>query len=180
MGSNALFSMCYPPRHFQTLEFWGTILVKSIWYTLKICFVFIIAACSIIKAALFPNLALPPPPSYNVASSGTLWAHWPNIVRGEGGRNGEIVKKCTKCTITFDQDCSLHVPPRKSCSTWVDLPDEEVPVLLLTSGLTATSMWLPMHDKSCAIVHVQLCFEKSNKSMVHKNRTYAGSVWKWS
>ena len=96
-GSNALVSMCYPPRHFQALEFWG----------------------------------------------------------------------------------SLHVSPWKSCSTWVDLPDEEVPVLLLTSGLTATSMWLPMRDKGRAIVHVQVCSEKSNKSMVHKNRTYVGSVWKW-
>ena len=39
-----------------------TILVKSIWYTLNICFVFIIAPCSIIKAALFPKLGPPPSP----------------------------------------------------------------------------------------------------------------------
>ena len=70
-----------------------TILVKSIWYTLKICFVFIIAPRSMIKAALFPKLGPPPSPPYNVASRGTLWAYWPNIVWGEGGRNGEIVKK---------------------------------------------------------------------------------------
>ena len=50
------------------------------------CFVFIIAPCSIIKAALFPKLGPPPPsPPYNVASRGTLWAQWPNIVRGGGG-----------------------------------------------------------------------------------------------
>ena len=42
------------------------------------------------KRLFFSNLDLPP---YNVASRGTLSAHWPNIVWGEGGRNGEIVKK---------------------------------------------------------------------------------------
>ena len=77
----------------------STILVKSIWYTLKICYVFIIAPCSMTKVALFPKLGPPPPPSpsYNVASRGALWAHWFNIVwgGGGGGRNGEIeiVKK---------------------------------------------------------------------------------------
>ena len=63
-----------------------TILVKSIWYTLKICFVFIIAPRSMIKAALFPKLGPPPSPPYNVASRGTLWAYWPNIVLGGGGK----------------------------------------------------------------------------------------------
>ena len=42
----------------------------------------------------WPSPSLPPPPTppYDVASRGTLWAHWPNIVRG-GERSGEIVKK---------------------------------------------------------------------------------------
>ena len=41
-----------------------------------------------IKAALSPTLG-PLPfsfPPYNVASRGTLWAHWPNIVRWGGGK----------------------------------------------------------------------------------------------
>ena len=66
------------------------------------------------KAALSPKLGpfpspLPPPP-YNVASRGTLWAHWPNIDRGGGGGSGRgMVKlsKKAKCTMTFDQDCRL-------------------------------------------------------------------------
>ena len=69
----------------------ATILVKSIWYTLKICYVFIIAPCSMMKAALFPKLG---PPPYNVASRGTLWVHWPNIVWGGGG--GEEWWNCQK------------------------------------------------------------------------------------
>ena len=43
--------------------------VKSIWHTLKICYVFIIATCSIMKAALFPNLG--PPPSLPIQCSFT-------------------------------------------------------------------------------------------------------------
>ena len=43
-----------------------------------------------------PPSPLPPPPSplYNVASRGTLWAHWSNIVWGGGGR--EEWWKCQK------------------------------------------------------------------------------------
>ena len=63
-----------------------TILVKSIWYTLKMCFVFIIAPCSMIKAALLLKLG---PLLHTMLLQGpTLWAHWPNIVWGGGGEGG--------------------------------------------------------------------------------------------
>ena len=58
-----------------------------------------------------PSLSLstspPPPPPYNVTSGVTLWAHWPNIVRGEGGGMVKLSTKA-KCTMTFDQDCSFQ------------------------------------------------------------------------
>ena len=45
------------------------------------------------KSGSFPRTWPSPLPPYNVASRGALWAHRPNIVWGEGGRNSEIVKK---------------------------------------------------------------------------------------
>ena len=54
---------------------------------LENCYVFIIAPVRWWKRLFFPNLSLPPPPPpYNVASRGTLWAYWPNIVWGGGGK----------------------------------------------------------------------------------------------
>ena len=53
---------------------WPTILVKSMWYTLKICYVFIIAPCSMMKAALFPKLGPPPSPHTTCFKGDTLSA----------------------------------------------------------------------------------------------------------
>ena len=72
-----------------------TMLVKSTWYTLKICYVFIIAPCSMMKAIPFPKLRPPPLPPYNAGSRGHFERTDPTLY-GEGwggGRDGEIFKK---------------------------------------------------------------------------------------
>ena len=88
-----------------------TILVKSIWYTLKICFVFIIAPCSMIKAALFPKLGPPPPPPPPIQccfKGDTLSVLTQHCTGGRGEGTVKLSKKA-KCTITFDQDCSFVI-----------------------------------------------------------------------
>ena len=80
-----------------------TILVKSIWYTLKICYVFIIAPCSMMKAALFPKLG--PPPHTMLLQGGQFEHTDPTLYGGEGGGMVKLPKKA-KCTMTFDQDCT--------------------------------------------------------------------------
>ena len=67
-----------------------TILVKSIWYSLKICYVFIIARCSMMKAALFPKLGPPssssPPPPIQCCFKGDTLSTLTQHCMGGGGR----------------------------------------------------------------------------------------------
>ena len=65
-------------------------------------FAFIIAPCSIIKAALFPKLG--PPPIQCCFKGDTLSALTQHCTGGRGEGTVKLSKK-PKCTITFDQDC---------------------------------------------------------------------------
>ena len=81
----------------------ASILVKSIWYILKICYVFIIAPCPMMKAALFPKLGPSPSSPHTMLLQGGHFErteptmYWGEGRGGGGGgereRNGEIVKK---------------------------------------------------------------------------------------
>ena len=85
--------------HIHSTRLIETILVKSIWYILKICYVFIIAPVRWWKWLFFPNLALPPPPSpHTMLLEGGHFEHTdPTLVK---------LSKMAKCTMTFHQDCS--------------------------------------------------------------------------
>ena len=72
-------------------------MVKSMWYTLKICSVFIIAPCSMIKSALFLELGPPPSPHTMLLQGGHFERTHPTLYGegggGGGGGDGAIVKK---------------------------------------------------------------------------------------
>ena len=78
----------------------STILVKSIWYTLKSCFVFIIAPCSMIKAVLFPKLG--PPPHTMLLQGGHFERTDPTLYGGAGGEGGRIVEIVKKGQVYHD------------------------------------------------------------------------------
>ena len=76
--------------------------------------VFIIAPCSMIKAAPFPKLGPPPSPHTILLQGGHFECTDPTLYGGRGEGTVEFSKKA-KCTITFDQNCSFlgmldHIP----------------------------------------------------------------------
>ena len=78
------------PRRNEIFVRQPTILVKSTWYTLKICYVFIIAACSMMKAAPFPKLGPPPSPHTMLVQGGHFERTDPTLYgEGWGGGGGE-------------------------------------------------------------------------------------------
>ena len=102
-----------PPAFISQQQFMAnraSILVKSIWYILRICYVFIIAPLRWWKRLFFPNSALPPPLHTMLLQGVHFERTAPTLYRREGGGGGGgwgMVKSSTKakCTITFDQDC---------------------------------------------------------------------------
>ena len=150
----------------------STILIKSIWCTLKIYCVFIIAPCSMKKAALFPKLGLPP---IRCCFKGILWAQWPNIVWGEGG-NGESVKK-GQVYHDFWSGLQFTTPKKGILALW--MPSSTVKSETTDSG--HTSFWVDMYTytsgREVAYKNLEMhSNEKIEKRMLHFKKHLSDSV----
>ena len=158
MGSNALFSMCYPPRHFQTLEFWGYNPGQKYMVHLENLLCFHHRRLFDNKSGSFPKLGPPPSPLIQCCFKGDTLSALTQHCTGGGGKEQWNCQKRPSVPLLLTRivACMCHLGNHavlglicltKKCqfSSWQVVSQQQA------CGYQCTTKAVPLYMYKCAL-----------------------------